>query len=177
MLSLTPLRPADRKARTWRAVMGIWPAFGLARKTGAAPLRMHELSVMERQKHQGEGQGRDGSQNAVKRRWRQYKTAVGNEPVKKFIGKLSDNDAASIAAAMKEVREKGTAAARHLRGDIWEVRADGDHTIYRVLFAEEGKHSQVLLAVEAFQKKTQKTPPEKIALAESRLRDWRKRSS
>jgi phage-related protein len=32
-----------------------------------------------------------------------------------------------------------------------------------------------LLAVEAFSKKTQKTPAAKVALAEQRLRDWRSR--
>jgi phage-related protein len=56
------------------------------------------------------------------------------------------------------------------------VRADGNRVIYRVLFAEEGEDSQVLLALEAFQKTTQKTPPEKIKLAKRRLREWRARS-
>lgn len=78
---------------------------------------------------------------------------------------------------MKEVRDRGTAAARHLDGDIWEVRADGDRVIYRILFAEEGKRSRVLLALEGFQKKTRKTPPAKIALAKRRLRDWRGRGA
>src|SRR6266511_4654188 len=69
----------------------------------------------------------------------------------------------------------GTRAARHLRSDIYEVRADGDRQTYRILFAPEGRRSQVLLALEAFSKKTQKTPPEKIRLAERRLADWRRR--
>jgi hypothetical protein len=57
----------------------------------------------------------------VKRRWRQYRSAAGKEPVRDFIAGLSDADAASIVAAMKEVRACGTATARHLDGDIWEV--------------------------------------------------------
>ena len=52
-------------------------------------------------------------------------------------------------------------------GDIWEVRVQGDRVIYRILFAEEGARGQVLLALEAFKKKTQKTPPATIALAKS----------
>jgi phage-related protein len=76
---------------------------------------------------------------------------------------------------MNDVRETGLAAARHLRGQIYEVRADGDRQTFRVLFAPEGQRSQVLLALEEFSKKTQKTPPGKIDLAERRLADWRRR--
>jgi phage-related protein len=66
-------------------------------------------------------------------------------------------------------------SARRLRGDIHEVRADGDRQTYRILFAPEGRRSRVLLALEGFSKKAQKTPPEKIRLAERRLADWRRR--
>ena len=52
---------------------------------------------------------------------------------------------------------------------------NGDRVIYRVLFAAEGRRSQVLLALEAFTKKTQKTPPKSIVLARERLADWRAR--
>jgi phage-related protein len=78
---------------------------------------------------------------------------------------------------MKEVRTAGLAAARHLEGDIWEVRAAGDRVIYRILFAPEGKNRQILLALEGFKKKTQKTPPATIGLAKRRLRDWRRRGT
>lgn len=110
-----------------------------------------------------------------KRRWRDYRTAAGRRPVKEFIDALSDIDAAAVVAAMRDVREAGLAAARHLRGDIYEVRADGDRQAYRILFAPEGRRSQVLLALEGFSKKTQKTPPANIRLAERRLTEWRRR--
>ena len=110
-----------------------------------------------------------------KRRWRDYRTAAGRRPVKEFIDGLSDTDAAAVVAAMRDVRDTGLAAARHLRGDIHEVRADGDRQTYRILFASEGRRSRVLLALEGFSKKTQKTPPERIRLAERRLADWRRR--
>ncbi|HST15539.1 MAG TPA: type II toxin-antitoxin system RelE/ParE family toxin [Gaiellaceae bacterium] len=110
-----------------------------------------------------------------KRRWRDYRTAAGRRPVKEFIDELSDADAATVVAAMQDVRNEGLAAARHLRGEIYEVRADGDRQTFRILFAPEGRRSQVLLALEGFSKKTQKTPPEKITLAERRLADWRRR--
>jgi phage-related protein len=111
----------------------------------------------------------------TRRRWRDYRTATGRRPIKEFIDERSDIDAAAIVAAMKDVRETGLAAARHLRGEIYEVRADSDRQTFRVLFAPEGRRSQVLLALDGFSKKTQKTPPEKIRLAERRLSDWRRR--
>lgn len=78
---------------------------------------------------------------------------------------------------MGEVRDRGLTAARHLDGDIWEVRVDGDRVIYRILFAEEGSRGRVLLALEGFKKKTQKTPPATIQLAKRRLSDWRRRGA
>jgi phage-related protein len=111
----------------------------------------------------------------MKRRWRDYRTAAGRRPIKEFVDGLSDTDAAAVVAAMRDGRDAGLAAARHLRGEIYEVRADGDRQTYRILFAPEGRRSQVLLALEGFSKKTQKTPPEKIRLAERRLTEWRRR--
>ena len=69
------------------------------------------------------------------------------------------------------------ATARHLRGEIYEVRADGDRQAFRILFAAEGKTKSVLLALEGISKKSQKTPPETIRVAERRLADWRRRGS
>ncbi|MCO5168219.1 MAG: type II toxin-antitoxin system RelE/ParE family toxin [Planctomycetes bacterium] len=76
---------------------------------------------------------------------------------------------------MKEVALEGLSAARHLRGDVYEVRAEGAELSYRILFAAEGKFEQILLSLVAFEKKTQKTPPRQIRLAETRLADWRGR--
>jgi phage-related protein len=109
-------------------------------------------------------------------RWRHYETATGRRPVLEFIRRQSDVDKAAILAAMQEVRRDGPQAARHLRGEVYEVRADGDRAIYRVLFAREGARGHILLALVAFNKKTQKTPPRQIELAARRLRDWRLRS-
>lgn len=95
--------------------------------------------------------------------------------MKEFIDELSAVDAAAVVAAMKEVAHDGLRVARHLRGDIYEVRAAGDRTSYRVLFAVEGRRGTVLLALDAFRKTTQRTPPRLIALAERRLTDWRTR--
>ncbi|MGH9118305.1 MAG: type II toxin-antitoxin system RelE/ParE family toxin [Acidimicrobiales bacterium] len=72
---------------------------------------------------------------------------------------LTSDDRDEVLAAMKDVQVNGLSVARHLRVDIYEIRATGAHATYRVLFAAEGARSQVLLAVSAFSRKTQKTPP------------------
>jgi phage-related protein len=97
--------------------------------------------------------------------------------VKEFIATLSDADAAELAAAMLDVRENGLVAARHLRGEIYEVRAEGASASYRLLFAEEGAKGRVLLGLHAFSKKTQRTPAQAIELAARRLADWHRRAS
>lgn len=111
----------------------------------------------------------------VQRRWRDYRTPSGKRPVSEFILDLSDQDAASVLAAMAAVRAQGLRAARHLKGDIYEVRADGDRQTFRILFANEGRSGRILLSLDGFSKKTQTTPSEKIRLAERRLADWRQR--
>lgn len=78
---------------------------------------------------------------------------------------------------MLDVRKNGLIAARHLRGQLYEVRADGASASYRLLFAEEGAKGRVLLALHAISKKSQKTPLQEIRLAERRLAEWRRRGA
>ncbi|HEV2953695.1 MAG TPA: type II toxin-antitoxin system RelE/ParE family toxin [Candidatus Dormibacteraeota bacterium] len=73
-----------------------------------------------------------------RRQWRDYHTATGNRPVRDFIMDLPQRHRAEIVADMREVAEAGLAAARHLRGDIYEVRVDAGEVAYRILFATEG---------------------------------------
>jgi phage-related protein len=110
-----------------------------------------------------------------RRWWRDYRTPAGRRPVRDFIAHVSLEDRAKILAAMRRVAETGPRVARHLRGDIWEIRVEGQRQAFRILFASEGRFSHVLLSLDAFSKKTQKTPTGKIELAEQRLADWRSR--
>ena len=59
-----------------------------------------------------------------RRRWRFYETASGAKPVQSFLDNLTAAEAAEVVAAMKEVAREGLRFARHLRGDIWEVRGE-----------------------------------------------------
>lgn len=114
----------------------------------------------------------------ARRRWRFYATAAGNKPVLDFLrwlavrargGRGSDRRGDGARPAGRNPR-----GAQAL-GRIYEVRIDGDRAIYRVLFSVEGERVRILLALEAFSEKTQKTPPQLIDLAERRLADWRRR--
>ena len=82
------------------------------------------------------------------RRWRFYATAAGRSPVREFLDTLSDAQAAQMLAAMRVVAVSGLVEARHLRGDVYEVRASIGGQAFRVLFASEGRRGQVLLALE-----------------------------
>ena len=108
-----------------------------------------------------------------RRRWRDYRTRGGGRPVKAFFSELTD---AAVIAGMRVVAERGLVAARHLRGDVYEVRTEANMRSLRVLFATEGRQGQVLLSLAVFEKRTQKTPYRELDLAEARLRDWRARS-
>src|SRR5690349_8409653 len=111
------------------------------------------------------------------RHWRDYRTRNGRRPVKEFLDDLTDEEVAAIVAGMKEVVARGLAAARHLRGDVYEVRADASTRSFRLLFAAEGRYSHVLLSLSVFEKRTQKAPTGEMAVAEDRLKDWRERGA
>ena len=90
-------------------------------------------------------------------------------------GGLAEDRCNAFDAAYKLFAREGLRFARHLRGDIWEVRVEAESKAFRVLFSPEAKFQRVLLALEAFTKKSQKTPARTIELAERRLSDWRSR--
>jgi predicted DNA-binding transcriptional regulator YafY len=77
-----------------------------------------------------------------RRHWRDYRTAAGGRPVKTFLNTLTDEEAAAIVAAMKEVARDGLPAARHLRSEIYEVRADAATRSFRLVFATEGRSAR-----------------------------------
>lgn len=116
-------------------------------------------------------------ERVVKHWWRDYRTASGQRPIRDFLYTIPDADRREILAIMKNVAEMGLSRARHVRGELYEVRASGERQIYRVLFAPQGKRGNVLLSLHAFSKKSQKTPVQDIAVAERRLADWRSRAT
>jgi hypothetical protein len=86
----------------------------------------------------------DHSSRVVRHRWREYTTPSGSNPLREFLAGLTRADRSAVLAKMAVVRRDGVTVARSLRGEIYEVRIDGDHAIYRVLFAREGRRGHVL---------------------------------
>ena len=60
--------------------------------------------------------------------------------------------------------------AKHLGGEIWELRPIRDRILYAALDGD------CFLLLHIFMKKTQKTPPREIEQAKRNLSDYRKRS-
>jgi len=53
--------------------------------------------------------------------------------------------------------------------DLWEIRVQSGNNIFRLFGFLEGNH--VVILNHAFQKKTQKTPNNEIAIAEARKKE------
>ncbi|QNT95093.1 hypothetical protein HEP81_04824 [Streptomyces griseofuscus] len=90
--------------------------------------------------------------------------------------KLNKAEKAKLRTLMERVRLRQTLSGdvKNLGGDLLEVRLDGDHRIFRLLYAEV-EDGLVLLGLSFFQKKTQATPPVQKLTANRRLKEWRKR--
>ena len=105
-----------------------------------------------------------------------YQDSSGHQPVKEYIQELEREKSKDSRIKLNKIRDyikvlelKGTRAGepfvKHLEDEIWELRPLRD----RILFAAWVNESFVLLS--HFVKKTQKTPKEKIKLAETRLKE------
>ena len=99
-----------------------------------------------------------------------FRTETGREPVREWLKSLPREQRKIIGEDIKTVQfgwPLGMPLVRKLDKDLWEIRirlADG---IARVLFTT-GEQRMILL--HGFIKKSQKTPPQELALAKTRLR-------
>jgi len=107
----------------------------------------------------------------IERRWEYFANTSGSSPVEEFLDSLATFERAQIKVRMEGVRT-GVRRGRKLQGDIWEIKAPVGNMEYRILYASVGTRGAILLAVEAFMKKSTKTPPGKITIAQKRLREW-----
>ena len=105
--------------------------------------------------------------------WRRYRTPSGGDPVGEFLRGLPLAHRRALTLAMQLMRGSGVRGARHLRGDLYEVRAQTADTHYRLIFSQESR--AVLLALIAYDKNTERTPQRVVELAQQRLADWRAR--
>jgi phage-related protein len=115
----------------------------------------------------------------MKRRWRYYRTPHGRDIVKQELAGLSLSARAAVVEAMKrhQSHELMPYEEEHIGGDLHAIRVFLEGSTYRLLYAYEGRHDQVLLALPCLQKKDRKLPKQARRLAERRLRDWRSRAA
>ena len=100
-----------------------------------------------------------------------YEDHRGHSPVLDFIDHLPIKDQAKINKVFRLLKEFGPSIgmphARHLDGDLWELRP-GDNRVLYFLFT--GKQFVML---HAFHKTTNKTPRSEIETALRRIKELR----
>jgi phage-related protein len=103
-----------------------------------------------------------------------YRTETGRCPVEEFLDSLSGKEMQKIDWVMRVLAETPLVPAEYfekLRGTtgIWALRARFGGVSLRILGFFSGANSIVL--TNGFSKKTMKTPPSEIELAERRKKD------
>jgi phage-related protein len=101
-----------------------------------------------------------------------YCTAAGTEPVRDWLRSLSAEDRRTIGADLATVQVGwpiGMPLCRSLGTGLWEVRSNlsGNRIARLVFFVAEGR----IGVVHGFIKKTRKTPPADITLAQKRMKE------
>ena len=104
-----------------------------------------------------------------------YKTASGKCPVEEFLDSLTGKQADKVTWTLSLVEELQIVPKQYFKkligtDDIWEVRVELGNDIFRLLgFFDSGC---IVILTNGFAKKTQKTPPNEIVVAEERKRDY-----
>ena len=104
-----------------------------------------------------------------------YRTSGGSEIVRDWLRSLDDADRQAVGLDLMRVQYRwpvGMPLCRALGDGLWEVRTSlPSNRIARVLFSvQQGR----ILVLHGFIKKTQKTPPDDLALARRRNREFEK---
>ena len=104
-----------------------------------------------------------------------YRTRGGAEVVRDWMRSLDDADRQAVGLDLMRVQYRwpvGMPLCRALGDGLWEVRTSlPGNRIARVLFSvQQGR----ILVLHGFIKKTQKTPPDDLALARRRNREFEK---
>lgn len=103
-----------------------------------------------------------------------YTTADGKCPVAEFIDSQPVKVAQKIAWVLKAVQEIEKVPKSYFKKisdtDFYEVRIELSGNIYRLLgFFHNGN---IVILTNGFQKKTQKTPENKLDICEKRMKDY-----
>jgi len=103
-----------------------------------------------------------------------FTTSNGEKPAKEFLDALSPKMRAKMLDKVRYLHEVGQMLrlphSRHLDGEIYELRAQAEGNISRILYFFVIGDKAVL--THGFMKKTQNTPPKEIARAEKYRRQY-----
>lgn len=107
-----------------------------------------------------------------------YRDASGYCPVEEFLDRLNAKQAQKVTWVLRLIEEQERIPITYLKklvntDEIWEVRVQFGHDIFRLLGFFEA-HDLIILS-HAFQKKSQKTPQQDIHIAEQRRNDYLRR--
>ena len=100
-----------------------------------------------------------------------YKTAAGNEPVLDWLKSLPAGERKAIGGDLSDAqfaRPVGMPRCRTLGDGLFEIRTNLINKIARVFVCY---HDSGLVALHGFIKKTQKIPPDEMALARKRMKE------
>jgi phage-related protein len=103
-----------------------------------------------------------------------YKTQAGICPVEEFIDSLSSKQAQKVAWVLRLFEEFETVPSQYFKklvstDDIWEVRVNVGGDTFRLLGFLDNSY---IVLTNGFAKKTEKTPPQEIELAEQRRNEY-----
>jgi phage-related protein len=101
-----------------------------------------------------------------------FRTEAGNEPVREWLKSLPKEDCKTIGADILTVQYAwpvGKPLVDSLGDHIWEARSRLANRIARTLFTEA---DQEIVLLHGFIKKTRKTPPDELALAKKRRKQY-----
>jgi phage-related protein len=101
-----------------------------------------------------------------------YRSETGREPAREWLQELEVADRRTIGLDLMRVQfgwPIGMPLVRSLKDGLWEVRSSlPSQRIARLLLCF---HQQTLIVLHGFIKKTQKTPPDDLALAKRRMNE------
>lgn len=104
-----------------------------------------------------------------------YQTEMGRSPVEEFLDALAGKQTQKLIWVLRLVEDLPLVPVQYFRkltdtDELWEVRAQHGGDVLRLLGFFDG--GGLLVLVSGFTKKSEKTPPEEIARAERRRRDY-----
>jgi len=104
-----------------------------------------------------------------------YRLPNGNSPVEEFLDSLTGKQAQKVLWVLQLTEELDVIPRQYFKKlvdseGIWEVRIQFGNDIFRLLGFFDG--GTLLILTNGFAKKTQKTPPQEIALAVRRKEEY-----